>query len=124
MRIFASITVLAALAFGLAACGGSGDAAFVAPPTGTGGKMTAASIGLTASSATIPSDGSASSTLTAHATDANNSAVSGATVTFSSSAGTLSGSPATTDANGNATATVSAGTAAPGTAITVTASSG
>jgi hypothetical protein len=123
MRIFASITALTVLALGLAACGGSGDAAFVAPPAGSGGK-TAASIGVTASSATIPSDGSASSTITAHATDASNSAVSGASVTFSSSAGTLSGSPATTDANGNATATVSAGTAAPGTAITVTASSG
>jgi Bacterial Ig-like domain (group 1) len=124
MRIFASITILAALALGLAACGGSGDAAFVAPPTGTGGKTTAATIGLTASSATIPSDGSASSTITAHATDASNSAVSGASVTFSSSAGTISGSPATTDANGNATATLAAGTAPAGTAITVTATSG
>jgi hypothetical protein len=122
MRKFASITVLAALALGLAACGGSGNNAFVPPPTNPG--STVSSIAVTTSTATIPSDGSASATITTHATDANNSAVSGATVTFSSSAGTISGSPATTDANGNATATLAAGTAAAGTAITVTATSG
>src|SRR5450631_751679 len=122
MRKFASITVLAALALGLAACGGSGNNAFVPPPTNPG--STVSNIAVTTSAATMPSDGSASSTITAHATDANNSAVSGAKVTFSSSAGTISGSPATTDANGNATATLAAGTAAAGTAITVTAKSG
>ena len=122
MRKFASITVLAALALGLAACGGSGNNAFVPPPAGGG--STVSTIAVTTSVATIPSDSSASSTITAHATDANNSAVSGATITFSSSAGTISGSPATTDASGNATATLAAGTAAAGTAITVTATSG
>jgi hypothetical protein len=122
MRKFASITVLAALALGLAACGGSGNNAFVPPPTNPG--STVSSIAVTTSAATIPADGSASATITAHATDANNSAVSGAKVTFSSSAGTISGSPATTDANGNATATLAAGTAAAATVITVTATSG
>jgi hypothetical protein len=122
MRKFASITVLAALALGLAACGGSGNNAFVPPPVNPGSTVT--TIAVTTSSVTIPADGSASATITAHATDATNSAVSGAKVTFSSSAGSISGSPATTDANGNATATIAAGTAAASTAITVTATSG
>ncbi|HEY5102245.1 MAG TPA: Ig-like domain-containing protein, partial [Steroidobacteraceae bacterium] len=123
MRKLTSITVLAALTLGLAACGGSDNNAFVAPTSPTGG-ATVSTIAVTTSTATIPADGSATSTITAHATDANNSAVSGTPITFSSSAGTISGSPATTDANGNATVTLAAGTAAAGTAITVTAASG
>jgi hypothetical protein len=123
MRKLTSITVLAALTLGLAACGGSDNNAFVTPTTPTGGAAVA-TIAVTTSAATIPADGSASSTITAHATDANNTAVSGTPITFSSSAGTISGSPATTDANGNASATLAAGTAPAGTAITVTATSG
>jgi hypothetical protein len=123
MRKFASITVLAALALGLSACGGSDNNAFI-PPTGGGTGAAVATISVTSSVATIPADSSASATITAHATDSTNSAVSGASITFSTSAGTVAGSPATTDANGNASVTLTAGTAAAGTTITVTAASG
>jgi hypothetical protein len=126
MRKFVSITVLAALAFGLAACGGSGDNAFVTPTpvTPTPPATTVTNIAVTASSATIPSDGSAASTITASATDASNAPVSGATITFSTSAGTISPTSVTTGTTGTASASLSAGTAAAGTAITVTATSG
>jgi hypothetical protein len=117
------MTVLALLALGLSACGGSGNDAFV-PPTGGGTGATVGTITVTSSVATIPSDSSAAATITAHATDASNSAVSGASIAFSTSAGTISGSPATTDANGNASVTLTAGTAAANTTITVTAASG
>jgi Invasin, domain 3/Bacterial Ig-like domain (group 1) len=125
MRKFVSITVLAALAFGLAACG-SGDNAFVTPTpvTPTPPATTVTNITVTASSATIPSDGSAASTITASATDASNAPVSGATITFSPSAGTISPTSVTTGTTGTASASLSAGTAAAGTAITVTATSG
>jgi hypothetical protein len=118
------MTVLALLALGLSGCGGSGNDAFVPPTKGTGGNTSVASLVVTSSIATIPSDSSAAATITAQARDANNSAVAGASVTFSTSAGTISGSPATTDANGNATVTLTAGTAAAGTSITVTATAG
>jgi hypothetical protein len=115
--------VLLALAIGLTGCGGSNDQAFVGGTTTTGTSSVAA-VTVSASSATIPSDGSASSTITAVATDANNNPVSGATVTFSTSAGTITPVSATTGANGTATASLAAGTAASGTVITVTAAVG
>jgi len=116
--------VLLALAIGLTGCGGSSDQAFVGTGTTTTGTSSVAAVTVSASSATIPSDGSTSSTITAVATDANNNPVSGATVTFSTSAGTITPVSATTGANGTATASLAAGTAASGTVITVTAAVG
>jgi hypothetical protein len=79
---------------------------------------------VTASGASIPADGSASVTITALVRDAANVAVSNQAVTFSSSAGSLVVVQSTTDGTGVATATLAAGGAAAGTAITVTASTG
>ncbi len=58
------------------------------------------------------------------AKDANNNAISGVTVAFSSNAGSVVVVQATTDASGVATATLSASGAAAGTSITVTATAG
>jgi hypothetical protein len=125
MKKFVSIMVVAALALGLAACGGSGDQAFVTPtPPTPPATTTVSSISVTASSATIPSDGSAASTITATATDASGAPVSGAVVTFSASAGSITPTSVTTGATGTASASLAAGSAAAGAAITVTATSG
>ena len=108
----------------LAGCGG-GNTLTGSTTTGGGtGTSTVATVGVTSSAASIAADGSDSATITAVAKDSNNNFVSGATVTFSSAAGGLAVTQATTDASGRATATLSAGGAASGTAITVTASAG
>ncbi len=111
----------------LAACGGSsksitGESGGTNPPPSGG--STATSVTVASSSAQIAADGSNSATISATAKDANNNLVKGATVAFSASAGGLAVTQATTDANGLATATLTAGTAAAGTQITVTASTG
>jgi hypothetical protein len=127
MHKFVSKSALVLLVLTLAACGGSSDKAFQTPTTGTPGtpgSSPAASVMVTSGSASIPSDNSASATITALVRDANNAAVSGATVTFSASAGSVVVTQGTTDANGNAIATLSASGAAAGTAITVTATTG
>jgi hypothetical protein len=109
----------------LAGCGGSSKSVL---GEGAGGGTTGtttdpvASVVVTTSTATIAADGSTSATISAVAKDAKNNFVSGATVAFSSSAGGLAVTQATTNATGLATATLTAGTAASGTAITVTAS--
>jgi hypothetical protein len=74
--------------------------------------------------AAIPGDGSSSATITVQAKDANNNAVASAPITLSASAGTLTGAASTTDKNGTVTATLSGAGVAPGTAITLTATSG
>ena len=76
------------------------------------------------STPTIPSDGSASATITAFVRDANNNLLPGVVVTFAASSGGMSGSPATTNASGTATADlVTAGDSSLRT-ITVTAAAG
>ncbi len=104
----------------LSACGGktlSGSSGG-APPTAV------ATLAVSSSAASIPSDGSTSATITVVAKDASNAAVSGATVTFAASAGNITVTQGTTDATGTATATLVSGSAAPGSTITVTATSG
>jgi hypothetical protein len=109
----------------LAACGGGSQTITgTAPPPPTGGGSTVTTVTVVSSAAQIAADGSNSATISATAKDANNNFVKGATVTFSASAGGLAVTQATTDANGLATATLTAGTAAAGTSITVTAASG
>jgi hypothetical protein len=121
MRKLGWFTALAALA--LAGCGGGSGSSF-GGGSSSGGTSNVASVTVSASGASIPSDGSASVTITALVRDANNVALGNQTVTFSSSAGSLVVTQATTDGSGNATATLAAGGTAAGTAITVTASAG
>jgi hypothetical protein len=125
-KIFSGITV-AAIACVMAACGGSDDKAFLTPG-GTGGlppgSAPVASVAASTSAATIPADSSSGATITALVRDANNNAVSGATVTFAATAGNIVVTTATTDANGQATGTLTAAGAAAGTQIQVSASAG
>ena len=80
----------------------------------------AANIKVSADPATLTADGSSTSAVTAQVTDANGNPVAGAEVSFATTAGAIAPATATTDANGEATATLTAGIAV-GTA-TVTAS--
>jgi hypothetical protein len=89
-----------------------------------GGSNGVASITLTTSVATIPTDGTAVATITATALNANRNAVTGVAVTFAASAGSVVVVSGTTDDNGVASATVSGAGVASGTNITVTAASG
>jgi len=78
-----------------------------------------------ASPSTIADDGSTTSSITATALDANNAGVKDATVTFSVSAGgSIAVVSGTTDANGQATATLSNLSATAGTNLTVSAKVG
>lgn len=121
MRKLVSTIVLLGLAVGLTACGGSDDKAFVGTGTTTG-TGSAAAVTVTSSASTVAAGGTA--TISAVVSDSNNSPVNGATVTFSSSAGSVAPTTATTSATGTATTTLSAGSAPTGTAITVTATVG
>jgi hypothetical protein len=121
IRWFSALAVLA-----LAACGGGSDCGTsFASSCGTGGGgSTVTTITLTADALSIPSDGSVPANITALAKDANNNAVAGVTVTFSSTAGSLVVSQAKTDSSGMAKAALSASGAAAGSTITVTATTG
>jgi hypothetical protein len=121
MRKLVSTIVLLGLAIGLTGCGGSDDKPFVGTGTSTG-TGSAAAVTVTSSASTVAAGGTA--TISAVVSDSNNSPVNGATVTFSTSAGTVAPTTATTGATGTATTTLSAGTAPTGTAIVVTATVG
>jgi Bacterial Ig-like domain (group 1) len=121
-------TAVAALL--LTACGGSQTGSSVAsqPSTGGtgsgGGAVNASAVTLTASTATIPSDGSTNATITAFVRDASNNLIAGIPVSFTASSGGISGSPSVTDASGTATASlITAGDSSLRT-ITVTALAG
>jgi hypothetical protein len=110
----------------LTACSG-GSRTIIGTPTSTGtgtGTVTVSTVSVAASSATIAADGSTTSTISAIAKDSNNVLVGGATITFTTTAGDLTVTQATTDATGLAEATIAAGSAPAGTAITVTAADG
>jgi hypothetical protein len=125
MHKFLSTTILATMALLVAGCGGSSNTPFVPPGSGGGtGSSPPSTVAVTSDATTIPADSSASANITALVKDAKNNAVSGATVTFSSSAGSLVVGQATTDATGVAKAALSASGAAAGTSITVTAGTG
>ena len=116
--------VLATLA--LAACGGgsSCDSSFANSCGGGTTTTTVATVQLTSDVISIPADGSSSANLTALAKDANNNAVSGVVITFSSTAGSLVVGQGTTDATGVAKAALSASGATAVSSITVTATAG
>ena len=122
MRKLVSTIALLGLAIGLTACGGSDDKAFVGTGTTTTGTGAAAAVTVTSTSSTVAVGGTA--TISAVVSDSNNSPVNGVTVTFSATAGSVAPTTATTDATGTATTKLSAGSAAAGTAIVVTATVG
>ncbi|MCH9662149.1 MAG: Ig-like domain-containing protein [Gammaproteobacteria bacterium] len=66
----------------------------------------AANIGVTAEPATVPADGVSTSMITARVTDVNGNPVAGESVTFATTLGDISPTSATTNANGEATATL------------------
>jgi hypothetical protein len=127
-KLFSRSFVVAAL-LALAACGGSGEGSEFetpgpnTPPPG-GGTAVVSSVTLSSTAASIPADNSSSAEISALVRDANNVAMAGVAVQFSSTAGSLVVSQATTDSSGIAKATLSATGAAAGSAITVTAVGG
>jgi hypothetical protein len=124
MRKLWSTLALLTLAATLAGCGG--DSTAFQPSSGSSaptGSVTVAKVMVAPSVTTLPPDGT-TATITATATDANNVAVDGALVTFSTSAGTLAVTSATTGTTGQATATLSAQGITAGTVITVSAAVG
>jgi hypothetical protein len=135
MRKVGWLTALVALA--LAGCGGGGSSDFAGSSSSggtssggtssggaSGGGAVSASITAVTDAATIPSDGSTPANITAYVRDAQNNLLSGIPVTFTATSGGISGSPATTDAGGAASATlITAGDTTPRT-ITVTATAG
>ncbi len=107
----------------LSGCGGSSltsTGSTTTTPTGP----TVAGVSLITSSPQIASDNTGPATITALVRDPNNNALSKATVTFSASSGILSVTQPTTDANGAAIATLTAGADPSVRTITVTATSG
>lgn len=109
----------------LTACGGGGDssnafqtaAANTTPPK-------VATLSVTASPQSIPTDGSQSSSIKVYVRDSTNVLMAGVTVTFAASSGGIAVNQATTDTNGLATATLTTGGDATPRTITVTASAG
>lgn len=99
----------------LVACGGSSDDSKFETPAGgqnggnngNGGASTATAITAVSSAPSIPADGSSSAEITALVRDANNTLISGVTVTFTASSGGIAVTQATTDASGAAKATLS-----------------
>ncbi|MCX7176539.1 MAG: Ig-like domain-containing protein [Proteobacteria bacterium] len=96
---------LTAGVIGLTGCGGGGGAAGTTPPSTT---PTAASIILASSTASIKTDGSNSTTITANVVDTNNLPVPGATVKFSATGGTLGVSSGVSSTSGIVTISYSA----------------
>lgn len=106
-------TTLLALLLGLTGCGGGGGAAgsVTVPPAGgttTPTSGPAAAVILASSAASIKADGTNSTTITATVVDANNLAVSGATVKFSASSGQLGVSSGASSTSGVVTIPYSA----------------
>lgn len=113
----------------LTACGGSGGREPPsgdpgAPPGTGGGGPTASTITVTSSVPSLPSDGSATAEIKAIVRDATNNLIPGVAVTFATSSGGIAGSPATSDANGEAIVTLSTAGDPTSRTITVTATAG
>jgi hypothetical protein len=113
----------------LAACGGGGGSPGAvpgAPAPGVPGTPVPASVTLLTSAATIPASGADGSevTLTAIVKDASNSALAGATVSFTADSGTITNTVRTTDASGTVVEKLSVKGDSSLRDITITASSG
>jgi hypothetical protein len=120
-NIFVSMVVIG---LALTGCGGDGEDSFRPPADGPPGGAVATQLTVSASAASMPSDGTAPVTVTAFARDANNVLIGSVPVSFTATSGGLSAATPSTGTNGEATATLgTAGDATPRT-ITVTATSG
>jgi len=108
----------------LAGCGGDASSIYCEGSSTCGTGSNVASILVTSSTQQISTDGTVTATITAVAKDASNNLVSGATVTFAASSGGIAVTSGTTNASGQATATLSGSGLTSGTSITVTATSG
>jgi hypothetical protein len=125
MRSLAIMGLVGALL--LSACGGdtlSGTSSSTSTATTPTANSMVTGVNMLTSSPQIASDGTGPATITALVHDANNNTVPGATVTFAASSGLLAVTTATTDANGAATATLSAGADPTNRTITTTATIG
>lgn len=105
-KISAKILLATAVVL-LAACGDGGT---VAGTTTTGASSTAASLQIAASTSSIPSDNSASTTITVTALDASNAALSGIVVSLSTDTGIVSSPSVTTGSDGTVSFTFRSGT--------------
>lgn len=116
--------VLLALGALLAACGGGGGDPTIGIPGGASNGV--ASVSLVASATTIVASGADGTevTLTAIVKNANNNALSGQTVAFTASSGTISNTTRVTDANGTVIEKLSVKGDATLRDITISASSG
>jgi hypothetical protein len=105
-----SLALIATAALALNACGGHDGSYFAGAGSGsTGGTTTqqVASVIALSSSPQMPSNNSQPVTITALVRDTNNVVVPNATVLFSTTSGVIAVTQATTDSNGQATATLS-----------------
>lgn len=122
------LALFASLTLALAGCGGGGGSpgAVGGGTTPTNPTKAPASVVLTSSADTINASGADGTevTLTAVVKDAGNNAISGATVNFSSTSGTISSGARITDANGSVTEKLSVKGDSTPREITITASSG
>ena len=110
MRKFGWIAVLAALG-AATGCGGGGTSSFASlssssSSSSSGVSATVATITAATSQPQIPSNGSTGATITAYVRDANNNFLAGVPVSFSATTGGVTVTSGTTDASGQATATL------------------
>lgn len=103
------VFMLALVAAAVASCGGSDETLVAgAGGGGGGGSSGVASVSVVSSTTQIPSDGSLDATITALVRNASNVAIANVPVTFAADSGGIAVTqPATTDANGRLTATLS-----------------
>jgi hypothetical protein len=123
----ARLVLLTIVAAFVAACSGGSDDSLVGgqTPTTPGGTPTVATLTLITSSPQLPSDGSSTATITALVRDTNNNVLANVPVIFQATSGGLVVSqPATTDANGLLTATLSTAGDPTNRTITVTGMAG
>ena len=129
MRKLGWIFLLAALT-AAAGCGGNGTSSFATVSTSSsssssgGAAAAVAALSMTTSLPQIPSNNSASATITAFVRDADNNFLTGIPVTFSATSGGLAVTTATTNAEGQATATLGTAGNPTNRSITVTATAG
>jgi len=120
MRKIASIFAALGLSLALAGCGGGsstcgnlgGGSGSTTTCTGNnnnnGGSQTLQSVSLSSSPATVPADGSATSTISATVLDTTGKPIAGVQVAFTTTAGTLSTSSTATNSSGVATTVLTA----------------
>ena len=121
---FSSLIIASILAV-LAGCGsGTPSTTGITPTSGIVATVTANSLQLTKSPATVKSDNTTTTTITVTAIDAANAGVPNTTVTMSANTGFLSTGSVVTNSTGTATLTFSAGNNSANRIATITATAG